>query len=103
MRRPKVLRVAARRYLPVAAMTKVVRLLLIANVAVFFLQTTQPALVGALVFVPQLVLFRPWSIVTYMFLHGGLMHIGFNMLALYFFGPRVEDRIGSRRFTILYF
>jgi hypothetical protein len=31
------------------------------------------------------------------------MHIGFNMLALYFFGPRVEDRIGSRPFTWLYF
>ena len=40
---------------------------------------------------------------TYMFLHGGLMHLGFNMLALFFFGPRVEERMGSQRFTILYF
>lgn len=84
-------------------MTPVVRALLIANVAAFFVQVTQPQLMTALVFVPQLVLLRPWSIVTYMFLHGGLMHLGFNMLALFFFGPRVEDRIGSRRFTILYF
>ena len=83
--------------------TRVVRSLLIANVAIFFLQATQPALINSFVFVPQLVLFRPWSIVTYMFLHGGLMHLGFNMLALYFFGPRVEDRIGSRRFGFLYF
>jgi membrane associated rhomboid family serine protease len=83
--------------------TPVVRSLLIANVAVFFLQVTQPALANAFVFVPRLALIRPWSIVTYMFLHGGLMHIGFNMLALFFFGPRVEDRMGSRRFTILYF
>jgi membrane associated rhomboid family serine protease len=45
----------------------------------------------------------PWTIITYMFLHGGLTHIGFNMLSLFFFGPRVEDRIGSRRFTIMYF
>jgi membrane associated rhomboid family serine protease len=38
-----------------------------------------------------------------MFLHGSLMHIGFNMLAFYFFAPRVEARLGSRDFTILYF
>jgi membrane associated rhomboid family serine protease len=41
--------------------------------------------------------------VTYMFVHGDVLHIGFNMLALFFFGPRVEDRMGSRRFTALYF
>ena len=85
------------------AVTRVVRSLLFANVAAFFLEVTRPGLVDAFVFVPQLVLFRPWTIVTYMFLHAGLMHIGFNMLALFFFGPRVEDRIGSRRFAILYF
>lgn len=84
-------------------MTPVVRSLLIANVAAFFLQVTQPGLVDFLAFVPQLVLLRPWTVVTYMFLHGGFMHIGFNMLALYFFGPRVEERIGSRPFTWLYF
>src|SRR5438874_2079921 len=74
-----------------------------ADVAAFFLQMTQPALADWLVFVPRYVLLQPWTIVTYMFLHGNYMHILFNMLALYFFGPRVEDRIGSRRFTILYF
>jgi membrane associated rhomboid family serine protease len=84
-------------------MTEVVRVLLMANVAAFFLQMTMPGLVNALVFVPQLALTRPWSIVTYMFLHGGLMHIAFNMIALFFFGPRVEERMGPRRFTVLYF
>src|SRR5690606_6055110 len=83
--------------------TPVVRALLMANVGVFFIQVTMPVLASALVFVPRLVLVRPWSLVTYMFLHGGLMHIGFNMLVLFFFGPRVEARIGSRRFAILYF
>jgi membrane associated rhomboid family serine protease len=38
-----------------------------------------------------------------MFLHGGIMHLAFNMLSLYFFGPRVEARLGSRHFAILYF
>jgi len=83
--------------------TPVVRALLIATVGAFFLQTTLPALANAFVFVPRLAIVRPWTIVTYMFLHGGLMHLGFNMLALFFFGPRVEERMGSRRFTILYF
>jgi len=83
--------------------TPVVRSLLIANVLAFFVQVTLPALADWFVFIPSLVLYRPWSIVTYMFLHGGLMHIGFNMLALFFFGPRSETRIGSRRFAILYF
>jgi membrane associated rhomboid family serine protease len=83
--------------------TPVVRALLIANVAVFFVQYTMPALANAFVFVPRYILLRPWSVVTYMFLHGGLMHLAFNMFALYIFGPRVEERIGSRRFSTLYF
>lgn len=84
-------------------MTPVVRALLIATVGAFFLQETMPALARNFVFVPREVLIHPWSIVTYMFLHGGFTHILFNMLALFFFGPRVEDRLGSREFLILYF
>jgi membrane associated rhomboid family serine protease len=83
--------------------TPAVRTLLIATVVAFLAQMAMPGLADALVFVPQLVLVRPWTIVTYMFLHAGLTHILFNMIALYFFGPRVEARIGTRRFTILYF
>lgn len=84
-------------------MTPVVRALLVANIAAFFLQTVQPALANLFVFYPPYALVRPWTVMTYMFLHGGMMHLLFNMIALYFFGPRVEERIGSRRFTILYF
>ena len=84
-------------------MTPVVRLLLFANIGAFFLQATMPRLMSAFVFVPQYILVRPWSVLTYMFLHGGMMHLLFNMLALFFFGPRVEERLGSRPFTILYF
>jgi membrane associated rhomboid family serine protease len=83
--------------------TPVVRALLIANVAAFVLQQTLQGLADAFVFVPALALVRPWTVVTYMFLHGDLMHLLFNMLALFFFGPRVEDRIRSRPFTILWF
>ncbi|HZG42619.1 MAG TPA: rhomboid family intramembrane serine protease [Longimicrobium sp.] len=84
-------------------MTPIVRALLIANVAAFFLQSTLPELAESFVFVPALALVRPWTVVTYMFLHGDLMHLLFNMLGLFFFGPRVEDRILSRQFAILYF
>lgn len=84
-------------------MTPWVRRLLIANVIVFFIQATSPGIENAFVFVPRAVLFRPWTIVTYMFLHAGFTHILFNMIGLYFFGPQVESRIGSRRFFQLYF
>jgi rhomboid family protein len=53
--------------------------------------------------VPALIPQRPWTVVTYMFLHAGLLHLGFNMFALYFFGPRVEARLGGRQFLWLYF
>jgi membrane associated rhomboid family serine protease len=83
--------------------TPVVRALLFANIAAFILQSTMPEMAEAFVFVPGLALVRPWSAVTYMFLHGDLMHLLFNMMALFFFGPRVEARIRSRPFAILYF
>jgi len=38
-----------------------------------------------------------------MFMHGGIMHLFFNMLGLYFFGSAVERRLGARRFATLYF
>jgi membrane associated rhomboid family serine protease len=83
--------------------TPVVRALIFANIAVFFLQMTQPMVTSLFAFVPRIAFIRPWTIVTYMFLHGSMMHLLFNMLGLYFFGPRVEERLGSRRFVFLYF
>jgi membrane associated rhomboid family serine protease len=54
------------------------------------------------VLVPALLPVRPWTIITYQFLHGGLWHLAFNMLALFFFGPRLEARLGGARFLGLY-
>jgi membrane associated rhomboid family serine protease len=46
----------------------------------------------------------PWTtLFTSMFLHGGLLHIGSNMLYLFIFGDNVEDRLGHLRFLIFYF
>jgi len=47
--------------------------------------------------------FRLWQIVSYMFMHGGIWHIVFNMFALVSFGPIVEQTLGSKRFLSFYF
>jgi len=80
-----------------------VKRLLAANFIIFFIQLTTPSVTDAFAFVPALMFRQPWTVVTYMFLHGGWMHIIFNMIVLYFFGPRVEQRLGSNRFITLYF
>lgn len=46
--------------------------------------------------------FLPWQLITYMFMHGGLMHLLFNMLALWMFGMELENTWGSKRFAIFY-
>lgn len=83
-------------------MTPWVRRLIVANIIVFFLQQTVGGVTNALAFVPAYTFVRPWTLVTYMFVHANLTHILFNMLALYFFGPRVEERLGETRFITLY-
>lgn len=83
-------------------MTPWVLRILVANVLLFFVQQTVPGTTSLLMFVPSQALVHPWTIVTYMFLHGGFGHIFFNMLALYFFGPPVEQRMGGNRFLTLY-
>ena len=95
-------------------MTPWVTRLLVTNVIVFLvipygslpyaLLTLFPPAVVALdqVFIPGMP-FRPWTLFTYMFLHAGFMHLLFNMLGLFFFGPRLEARLGSKGFLGLYF
>ncbi len=46
--------------------------------------------------------FQPYQFVTYMFLHGGIWHLFGNMLALFFFGPWLEQTWGPKRFLIFY-
>ena len=75
------------------------------NVAVFFAQLFVPALTPVLGLRPASV-FRSlwmWQPATYMFLHGGLLHILFNMLALWMFGAELERTWGTRYFLKFYF
>jgi membrane associated rhomboid family serine protease len=46
--------------------------------------------------------FSPWQLVTYQFMHGGYLHILFNLLALWMFGAELENVWGSRRFLVFY-
>lgn len=46
---------------------------------------------------------RPWTLVTHMFLHSGPIHLLFNMMFLFFFGPELERRIGGKRFLTVFF
>jgi len=47
--------------------------------------------------------FRPWQVVSYAFMHGGVTHILFNMIALYMFGGVIERTFGTRNFVLYYF
>lgn len=90
------------------SVTPWVRRLLIANGVVFLItllagQTFRPAIIDWFAFHPNQVLIRPWGAVTYMFLHGDLWHLLLNMLVLFFFGPPLEERWGSREFLKFYF
>ena len=53
-------------------------------------------------FMPGSEYFRPWQIVTHIFMHGSIMHLLFNMMTLYFFGPMIEMVWGSKRFLTYY-
>jgi membrane associated rhomboid family serine protease len=83
----------------------VTRNLLIANVAVFLLQQVMgdPMLQYFALWPLGSGLFEVWQIVTSAFLHGGVTHILFNMIALYMFGGAIERTLGARNFTIYYF
>ena len=95
-------------------MTPWVNRLLVVNILVYLvlrpgtllydlLTLYPPAVVGIdRMYIPGMP-FRPWTLVTYMFLHAGLGHVFWNMLMLFFFGPRVEARMGGRGFLLLYF
>ncbi|MGA2668097.1 MAG: rhomboid family intramembrane serine protease [Ignavibacteria bacterium] len=91
----------------------VIKYLLISNVAVFLLQYFilpsfqiggQPA---AYIFLKYFALnpigsilfpFYPWQLITYMFMHGGFLHIFLNMFALWMFGMELENIWGSQKF-----
>jgi membrane associated rhomboid family serine protease len=84
--------------------TPIVRLLIWSNVVMFAMSWLVPVVVPYLGLQPAAVFSRlfVWQPVTYMFLHAGIFHILFNMLALWMFGVELERRWGSRFFLKYY-
>jgi len=83
-----------------------IKAMLIANVVVFVAQLASPGMTRLLGLSPALffrdfpnLLYQPF---TYMFLHGGIGHIFFNMFALWMFGTEIEYTWGGRRFGKFY-
>ena len=75
------------------------------NVLVFIatLVNQQFMVANFAMFYPTSPFFRPWQIITHMFMHGGFWHIFFNMYSLLMFGTVLERSIGSKKFLIFYF
>lgn len=80
------------------------RLIAANAVVLLLLETifTAPGIRFALAFNPDAVATQPWGIVTYLFVHGGLLHLLANSIALFVFGCPVEERMGSRKFILFY-
>ena len=78
--------------------------LIAVNVGVFLLSQISQEFLVNLAMVPALVIRgRVWQVATYMFAHGSVSHLFFNMLGLFFFGMHVEREIGSSEFLLFYF
>ncbi|MBP6425508.1 MAG: rhomboid family intramembrane serine protease [Flavobacterium sp.] len=84
--------------------TETVKQLIIINI-LFFIGTqlvSGPAYQYLALFFPENSDFKPWQPITYMFMHGGFMHILFNMFALYSFGSALEQFWGGKKFLFFY-
>src|SRR3970282_616500 len=87
------------------ALTPWVRRVIAANAVVYLLTIT--VFTGSwffrtFAFAPSTALAQPWTFVTYTLVHAGFLHLAFNMLMLFFFGPAVEERMGGRAFLPYY-
>jgi len=79
--------------------------LMLGQAAIFVLLKsvlTAPVFTDALRFMPDHALERPWTFLSYMFVHQGILALGANLLLLFVFGPPVERRFGSRDFLFYY-
>jgi membrane associated rhomboid family serine protease len=89
----------------VPRMTPAVRWLMGINVAVYFLQATlvgDDNMMRLLGYAPGNLSSALWTVATYMFVHGGLLHLALNLYTLWIFGPRTESAMGSSSFVWYY-
>jgi len=71
-------------------------------VVLFVLQNIFPFVTDNFKLTSSLILQQPWTLITSMFLHGSLIHLLYNMLALAIFGLILENEIGSKKFLLVY-
>ncbi|SHL29030.1 rhomboid family intramembrane serine protease [Chryseobacterium polytrichastri] len=84
----------------------ITRNIIIINIIVFIVSSflLRDQLTASLAaFYPFSPFFHSWQVITHMFMHGSIMHILFNMLTLYSFGPILEQSLGGKKYLILYF
>ena len=87
-----------------------VKFLILANVAVFLLNLFLQNFGGSDIMLRYFALsfdslehFKIWTLLTYAFLHAGILHLGVNMLVLYLAGSQLEARLGAKKTLIIYF
>ena len=90
-----------------AVLTPWVKRILIANFGIYLIMAlgllpSTATMADIFGFKATNILTHPWSPLTYMFVHGGFMHVLFNMLAVFFFGPPLERAMGGRAFLRYY-
>ena len=90
--------------------TRTVKVLILANIGVYLMQIVSHLLGSQFIdvyfgLVPNRVTHEHmlWQLATYMFLHGSIFHIFFNMLTLFMFGNELERYWGTHRFLLYYF
>lgn len=85
-------------------LTRIVKILLLANVAVFvigyLLKLDLAQQLGLRIFTSSQ--FNSYQLLTHMFVHGSFMHLFSNMLSLFMFGPMLERALGEGKFLFFY-
>ncbi len=92
-----------RKAVPSSLPVSVSGLLLAICVVIFFIKLLIPNLVDTyLALTPVYLLQRPWTLITYMFVHADFNHLFWNMIVLFFFGMALEQRVGEKKFLLIY-
>jgi len=89
-------------------LTEAIKHLIIINVIFYVITFFIPDMENKMMewfalFYPSSDFFKPWQFVSHMFMHGGMMHIIFNMYALWAFGSPLEQLWGKNKFFFFYF
>jgi len=83
--------------------TNSVLVLIAVNVVLYIATLADPDLIYTLGLQPSTWMERPWTLLTNLFIHGGLWHLAANMITLFFFGRYLSMMVGEAKFLIVYF